>query len=124
MEIAALERWDVLVAAQDIVGVVLPLEHLETIKGFCAECSTHTLDRLIGLHLVDVPTASKRPWLDSSCGLTRPFNLFSIEAGILPGCHRADVERGVEEANSPGRRVSILRRAVQRFDQDRPRRTA
>jgi hypothetical protein len=47
-----LERRDVLITAQDVVGVVPSLQRLEAREGFVAKGGAHALDRLVCLHVV------------------------------------------------------------------------
>src|SRR5215203_3955240 len=88
----ASERWDVLVAVKNVVWVVPALQRLETGEGLLAECCADALDRLVGLHVVDV-AAADRPRLDRGRSLTRPGDGLFVERGVLPGRHHADVER-------------------------------
>src|SRR5678815_5507934 len=82
-----LERRDVLVTAQDVVRVIFLLKLLQTTECVSSKRSAHALDRLIGLHIVDIATAIEGPRLDSRRGLTRPGDLFSVKRRVLPDWH-------------------------------------
>ena len=72
---------DVLVAAQDVVRVVAPLERLEAVEGPVGEHRAYPLDRLVGLHVVGVAATAPRPCLDRCCRLARPRDVLSSSAG-------------------------------------------
>src|SRR5215213_6173647 len=78
-----LARRNILVAMQDVVRVIALFEFLKAIKRFSAERGPHAFNGLIGLHIVDISTTTKRPRLDSQCGFTRPMDLFRIPGWIL-----------------------------------------
>src|SRR6266487_1086391 len=110
-------RRDVLVATQDVVRVVLSLQRLEAFERLIAEGGTKALDRLVGLHVVDV-AAADRPRLDRRCRITRPFHLPLVKGRVQPARHDADIESRFAEADSRGAWIGVLRRAVQGFDQN------
>src|SRR5205085_1484670 len=86
------------------------------ILALIAKRGADPLDRLFGLHVVDI-AAADRPRLDRRCRITRPRDVLFVEAAVLPGGHCTDVERCVAETDRRACRIDILQRAVQRFDQ-------
>src|SRR5688500_19675316 len=87
------ERWDVLVTAQDVARVVHRLQRLEALERFRAECRPYSLDRLVGLHVVHIAAPAEGPRLDRRRGLTCPRDVLFVEGGVLPRGHHADVDR-------------------------------
>src|SRR4051794_22633605 len=68
-----LQRRDVLVAVEDVVGVVPRLELSKARERLVPEGGTQAIDRLVRLHVVDVAAAADRPWLDRGRGVARPL---------------------------------------------------
>jgi hypothetical protein len=64
---------DVLVAVQDVVRVVPSLQRLQALERLVAKSGTHTLDRLVRLHVVHV-AAADRPWLEGRRRGARPLD--------------------------------------------------
>src|SRR4029453_4680017 len=113
-----LKRWDVLVAVQDVVGVVLVLEGAEALEGFVAERGPDALDRLVALPGGAVAAARERPRLDRRRGVPGPLDRFFVVGGVLPRRHDADVERGAAEAHDSAGAVCVFGCAVQGFEED------
>src|SRR5215212_2752703 len=116
-----LARRNILVAMQDVVRVIALFEFLKAIKRFSAERSPHAFNGLIGLHIVDISTTTKRPRLDSQCGFTRPMDLFSVKGRILPNRQRTDVKRRMAEPCRSSRRVGIFWCPMQRLNHNASR---
>src|SRR5215213_5225072 len=114
-------RRHVLIPAQHVLRVVTALQRLEAVERLGAERRADALDRLVRLHVVDVAAPGVRPGCDRVGRLARPRDLLVVEGRVLPDRHRADIERGVAEADRCRAGVAVLRRAVQRLDQDSAR---
>src|SRR6266702_3249990 len=95
--IPPLQRRDVLVAAEDVVRVVPSLQRPQALERFIAKRRTHTLDRLVRLHVVHV-AAADRPRLGGRRRGARPLDGLLVEGSVQPGGHHADVECGIAEA--------------------------